>query len=429
MNFRNFFQREKENPLLGVSVSVIIKIVTVLLSFITVPIMMNILNSRQYSLWVTLTSIVTWLAMLDFGVGNGLKTKVAQSQKDDDDVKQNIVGTFLFFVIVSVVTIFALVVFRNKIPIIQDNVFLALFLYIPVVLTLPLTVFSAILQGKCENTLLSFISLIRYVWILLIVPVAYFCNGISLFFCAVFYNIFYLVYYAFIIISVKKYFTFKFRDFLHFASLTQSFSLIKIGLKFFVLQISSIILYNTGNYIVYNFFKEQVISYDIMNKIYTNVFQFFNIGIAVYWSQYSMAYGNRDYKKFIILRKQLRMQWLVFLCALLCVAAATPLFIKIWTVGKVNVSYIQTLPFFIMISMQSFCYLNAVVLNATNQLNVQIVLSVINDVLYFVGVFLCTKYFPSLGYLIIPILTSITMMPVVFVLSIKAKQIEKSLIA
>ena len=46
-----------------------------LISFLTIPLMLNYLNNEEYGLWILVLSITNWIYTFDIGIGNGLKIK------------------------------------------------------------------------------------------------------------------------------------------------------------------------------------------------------------------------------------------------------------------------------------------------------------------------------------------------------------------
>ncbi|HKC69637.1 MAG TPA: oligosaccharide flippase family protein, partial [Bacteroidia bacterium] len=59
--------------------SVIIKGISILTSFVLVPLTINYLTPVNYGIWLTLYSIISWFGLLDIGLGNGLRNKFAES--------------------------------------------------------------------------------------------------------------------------------------------------------------------------------------------------------------------------------------------------------------------------------------------------------------------------------------------------------------
>jgi O-antigen/teichoic acid export membrane protein len=149
-----------------------------------------------------------------------------------------------------------------------------------------------------------------------------------------------------------------------------------LGIKFFVLQLSSLILFSLGNILIYeNLTKVDVSAYDIVNKIYLFVMTVYNIVISVFWTEISKYKAT---KKKIEMRKLWGKLYVIAtlfsaLCA--CSVFIVPLFIDMWTKGeiKITVSHIYCFP--ILLLVQSFSYAGAVFLNAFEKLKWQIILS------------------------------------------------------
>ena len=55
--------------------SIIIKGVSMIISFMLVPLTIGYVSSDLYGVWLTLSSILTWLTFLDIGISQGLKNK------------------------------------------------------------------------------------------------------------------------------------------------------------------------------------------------------------------------------------------------------------------------------------------------------------------------------------------------------------------
>lgn len=65
----------KKNILL----SFFLKGISVVVSFLMVPITLNYLNVERYGIWLTLSSIIGWFYILDIGLGNGLRNKFTET--------------------------------------------------------------------------------------------------------------------------------------------------------------------------------------------------------------------------------------------------------------------------------------------------------------------------------------------------------------
>ena len=67
----------------------LIKICNIIINLAYVPLLINSLNQDRYGIWLTITTIVSWIAFFDIGLGNGLRNKLAESIACKDEIKEN----------------------------------------------------------------------------------------------------------------------------------------------------------------------------------------------------------------------------------------------------------------------------------------------------------------------------------------------------
>ena len=67
------------------SSSLIAKALNILISFLTVPLTIHYLGAERYGVWLTISSLITWMSMTDFGLaGNALVNVLAEASGKDD---------------------------------------------------------------------------------------------------------------------------------------------------------------------------------------------------------------------------------------------------------------------------------------------------------------------------------------------------------
>ena len=54
------------------------------MTLLLVPVSLKCLTTGEYGIWLTLTSIIAWFISLDFGLGNGLRNKLAEALAVND---------------------------------------------------------------------------------------------------------------------------------------------------------------------------------------------------------------------------------------------------------------------------------------------------------------------------------------------------------
>ncbi|RZK33312.1 MAG: hypothetical protein EOO61_15525 [Hymenobacter sp.] len=82
------------------------KLVGVLVSFLSVPLTIGYLGSERYGAWITMASLLAWLQLTDFGVGNGLTTAVSTAYGQDrpDLVRKHVANAMAMLTVVAALT-------------------------------------------------------------------------------------------------------------------------------------------------------------------------------------------------------------------------------------------------------------------------------------------------------------------------------------
>ena len=78
-----------------------IKGVSMVVSFSLVPLTIGYVSSELYGVWLTLSSILTWLSFFDIGFSKGLKNKLTEAIANDDWKRgKSLVSTTYFMMVV-----------------------------------------------------------------------------------------------------------------------------------------------------------------------------------------------------------------------------------------------------------------------------------------------------------------------------------------
>ena len=110
-SIKKFFSGEERSVKIkkNITALVFLKGISVIIAFLLVPMTLHYLNSVQYGIWLTLSSIVAWMVYFDFGLGNGLRNKLAEALAQSDfELAKSYVSTAYFlitFIIIGFLTI------------------------------------------------------------------------------------------------------------------------------------------------------------------------------------------------------------------------------------------------------------------------------------------------------------------------------------
>lgn len=104
---------------LTASTSIISQGMTMLISLVSIPLTIHYLGEERYGIWLTLTSLLTWLAMTDFGItGNALINIMAEAHGADDRqmARERASSALLAVLVPMAVMAMLFVAFFNRVP-------------------------------------------------------------------------------------------------------------------------------------------------------------------------------------------------------------------------------------------------------------------------------------------------------------------------
>lgn len=111
--------------------SLLVKMLSIIISLLLVPVTLNYLNSYEYGVWLTLSSILVWINYFDIGLGNGLRNRLTEALAIGDYEKGRIyISTTFAILLILMLTIYLLYAFCNILLVgNQYLIFLQIMLY------------------------------------------------------------------------------------------------------------------------------------------------------------------------------------------------------------------------------------------------------------------------------------------------------------
>lgn len=413
----------------SLSISFFSQAATSLVSFVMVPLLIQYLSKPVYGLWVTLISLISWILISDFGIGYGFRNRVTEYLADNDKVKlgKYFRNTFQYYLILTVIVLFLFIfqLFYN--PLLSKYKSLCLILYLPYIVYFPFSISIQILQGLRLVHYTALLALCRaalwaaFVAIIISIRPS---DSQGLLVIAVGYSVvnsmvnFVCVYLAF---SKTKITIPHISDLLTKPVIDET---LLTGAKFFVLQVSTLLLFSMGNYYIYsNLTPADTAHYDTVNKVYSLYMTFFNMIISVYWSEivYQKTAGNYIKLKEIY-KKLVAMSAAISLGSIL-IALAVPTIISVWTNNAVKVDVQTCIPFSFMVSIQSAAYAGAVFLNAFEKVVPQLILAFINIAIILPLIKL--GFHLQWGMSTVPLVSAVLTLPSLIVCHIRALDLIK----
>jgi O-antigen/teichoic acid export membrane protein len=401
--------------------SLFIKIINILVNFLTIPLVLSFLNTTQYGIWLTLTAVLGWFSLFDLGFGNGLRNHltVSISKKEDMDSKIYVSTTYAALSIIFgiLIAVFLLInsfinwalVFNAPVSMSRDlnnAVLIAIcLLFVQFVVRL----INTILLSVQRAAMADFTNALVQVLILLGIYILKLTHNSSLTAIATVYSLSPLV----VFFSVSGILFFTRYNYLtpsiKFVKISYAKSLLQIGLNFFVIQIAALVLYASDNFIIAQLFTPaDVTVYNVSFKYFSIVNILFTIIMAPFWSMTTHSFACGDYLWIKKAVKKLILLWgILSVCGIAQILVANPLY-KLWTNDKVLIPLNLTIVMCVYVVTVNWGTIFSNFLNGVGKVRVQLYLSIAGMIVNIPMAIFFVKYC-HMGIIGIPLATIITM--------------------
>ncbi|GFH85578.1 lipopolysaccharide biosynthesis protein [Bacteroides acidifaciens] len=375
-----------------------IKGISLGISLLYVPLLLHSMNSINYGIWLTLTSIVSWVAMCDIGLGNGLRNKLSETIAAADYLLGKVYISTAYVSILSIMCVlFSIFFVVSKMFLSWNSILNApeiepseLNLLVNVVfftfaLNFVLSLINSVLFALQMPAVSSILTTLGQFFSFVIVLVLVKCFDI--YSLLILGSVISIVPVVVLIISSIILFTGKYKYLspsFRYIDLTKIKDILALGMKFFVLQIITIVLYQTNNLIIMHIVSnEAVVEYNIAFKYMNVLLMIYTIIVTPLWSATTEAYVKGDLQWIMnVVKKMDKIAFLFILIGLIMLLTSDFVY-RIWLdLPKSNVSIATTsLIYFYVVG--NILYANyGYILNGIGKLNLQILVTAILAFLY-----------------------------------------------
>jgi O-antigen/teichoic acid export membrane protein len=184
--------------------------------------------------------------------------------------------------------------------------------------------------------------------------------------------------------------------------------LVGLGIKFFVLQLSGLILFTTSNLLISNLFgPNEVTPYQIVYKYFSFILMLVSIVITPIWSATTDAYVRGDYIWIKSLTKRMLKVLCLFTLLVILLGVISPWVYPYWTLGKVDIPIPMTILMGIYIIVVIFSLYFANILYGTGKIFVQMIVTLSEAIMFIPLAIYCGKIMGINGIIIALILSNI----------------------
>lgn len=380
----------------NVLASIALKGIDGLIYLLFVPVTLGYLKPYEYGVWLTLNSILVWIDSFDVGLGNGMRNKLAQAMAADDKEKGKIYVSTTFFMLIILMGILILAgtaaePFVNWYSVLSTTptevgsldkiVYLTFLIYcLNFIFKFIGNVYLAAQLPAVNNFFVTAGHLIALAVIyiltkttsgsLLLVAVIYCASPLVVYVLA--YPVTFLKIFPYLSPNIK-YFRKKYLG-----------DLFNIGILFFILQLSGILLFSLANLLISHIFgPEQVTPYNIAYRYYSLVPMLMALIVAPMWSATTDAYERGEIEWIRNTMKRIRKILVMAILILVVMTVASEWVYKIWVGEEVEIGFSISfwMALYTAILIISLAYSNF--LNGLGKLRLQTINTVIVALLFY----------------------------------------------
>lgn len=356
--------------------SITAKALQALLGFAIVHDLVSAWGASRYGVWATMTSVISYTALFDLGVGYGIKNKISEAQALDRlaDAEAHARFGFLFYLGAGVVILVGGAIAIRHVSPFREHGLAATLLLAGFVANFVLSFANVILQALGRFRLLSAIALV--------VPAAWYVylrfggdaaeTRVAL--AAGVYAVLLIVQGGILAVAVARAWSFRWAG--RITDLRRlARPLLATGGKFFALQFTSLILFYSGNLLTFQFLgAAQTARYDATMKVFSIFSLGFSLVISVAWTEISKAKSSMN---------PARLRHIFYGLGACAAGVAVAAGMAAWfapslvrALTNISIDRSEAVPFAVLVSVQAAAFAGAVYLNAFERLSGQVMLSI-----------------------------------------------------
>ena len=366
---------QKRSSLLqkNILASFLIKGWSAIIVLLMVPATLHCLGDYKNGIWLTISSILLWIDNMDIGLGNGLRNKIAEylAHGEVEHTRSLISSTFamLTCIIIPVLLILLLLIYVcDPYPIFNTSpskvAHLEQVLMVTVTLVCTSFIFKLIgnfYMGLQLPAVSNLLVALGQTLALLGTYIVLWSGSHSIMHIALVNTVAPLIVY---LLAFPYTFLYKYPHLcpsFRLINLQEAKTVINMGVQFFIMQISGVILFMTSNILISNFFSpEMVTPYQITYRYFSVLLVIFTVVCMPFWNATTDAYQRNDMEWIRQAAHKLRLMTVGILLCLIVMVALSNIVYAIWidrqTVIDIRMSIVMAAYIFILIYSMRYRY-------------------------------------------------------------------------
>lgn len=384
--FHNILGGSKRTSLLkkNIAASILIKGISILSSLLLVPLTLDYVNKELYGIWLTLSSIVVWINFFDIGLTLGLKNRLTEALTTHDYIRgKGLVSTTYFmmlaiFIPVSIIVILLIPFIDwpellNVPTIYEKDIQIVLYLLV-IFMTIQMffNVLNTVVSAYQKTAMASLFAMLGQLLSLLLIFILTRTTPPSLIGLALVISLSPIIV---LLIFSRILYTSSFKEIspsYKYIDLKQVKDLFNLGIKFFIIQIQVIVLYQSTNIIISHISGPEAVSqYNIAYKYLGISAMVYNIILTPLWPAFTDAYALKDYAWMNRIYKKMCLVYLIVLSGIIVLIALSPYLYYFWVGDKISIPFEITLCLGIFLAINSWDSLQVYMINGVGAVKLQ----------------------------------------------------------
>ena len=366
--------------------SFLIKGWSAVIVLLLVPVTLHCLGDYKNGIWLTISSLLLWIDNMDIGLGNGLRNKIAEymAHNEVQRARQLVSSTFALLSCIIIPVILVLVVliltcdtyhvFNASPSIVND---LDMVLIVTIILVCTTFVFKLIgnfYMGMQLPAVSNLLIAIGQTLALIGTYIVYWSGSHSLMYIAIVNTAAPLVVY---LIAFPYTFLYKYphlRPSCQLIDFKEAKAVVNTGIQFFIMQISSVILFMTSNILISNLFTPALVTpYQITYRYFSILLVAFTVICMPFWNATTDAYERGDIQWIRNATRKLRIMIIGIIVCMAMMVVLSPWVYSIWIGDSITIdirmSIVMATYIFILIYSMRYSYF----INGIGKLRLQLI--------------------------------------------------------
>jgi O-antigen/teichoic acid export membrane protein len=434
--FKKFLKTQdarSSNIIKNIFGSFAVKGISIAVNLALIPLTIHYLSSLKYGVWLTISSTLGWINFFDIGLGHGLRNKLTEAiAKGEMNKAKSYVSTAYVSITLMCAVLFGVFMIINNfldwntllnIPkeVNESLKQIALIVFSMFALQFILQLINSILLSTQQSYKVGLISMLSNVFAFIGVFILTKYVTASLYSIAFIFSVIPVLVYA---ITNIYYFKTSFKDFspsIKFFQRSALNDVLHVGVKFFIIQISVLVLMGTSNILICNYLDPSFVTpYNVAFRYFAVITMAFSIIMVPYWSAYTEAYVKNDFAWIRKTIKQALRLWVIFVVGAFIMLSVSSFAYSKWVndaTVTTRIDFTLSCLMMLYVILITFGSVFMMLLNGIGQIKLQMTVNIIGMCLFFPlsyflvkvlgmglsGIILSTILCSAYGYIVAPL--------------------------